>query len=349
MKEINRWPEDSCLDLTYEDGLMYARSEKHRKVIGSVCRSWQSFSRSRRNRLSVLSAIEGDWPVERKRLLAKARFVQMLPFVVGRISTLLPDHENTVDWETLSTSHPEAVVFARAVSYPRLRRLDLRYRNHNRPLNPNPFLDMISKFPNLTWLSYRLHASSLEPILAVTEDRLPVVLPNLQVLWYRCDGKFGFPFTHINLPSLRYLLVHLDAPVAQIPLIDLVSAYSQTIQSIVIRADKSIDENLDVKFPPWNEFSKLEELVVDKRWTIHFEALPPSHPLKRLDARHRSSETLPSFFDGMNMRELVLQKTDRTERGELEGRDDRRTIDAVQRVVITEGGSEWHSSSISSG
>jgi hypothetical protein len=328
--EGNHWPEDSGPLMTHEDRHGYERSEKQRKIIGSVCRSWQIFAQSRRNRLLSLNAIETDWTSEKRKAIRKARSVRIRPFLISHIIKTFPEREQAVDWEILSLFDIEAVFFAKNISHPRLRRLELLYQNFSEPPDMSNFINLLSVFPNLTWLSYHLQVSNIQPFIPVPEDRPPVVLPNLQVLWYRCDGNFAFPYSHVALPSLRYLSVHFSLTVVQVPLVSLLLAYSQTTHSVAIRTDSEREETAEARFPPWSEFPKLEELVLDKRWVIHFEELPPRHPLKRLEAQHQSFDTIPSFFDSMHMQTLVLQRVRWTDRGELEGRGGIWKIGAMQ-------------------
>jgi hypothetical protein len=247
--EGNDWPEDSQLDTCNGfGGIMYKIWKERVEELGSVCRTWQAFAGSRRYRVFDLDrVIPPDWPLEMKRLLAKARFVLLDPKFRHQFRlNMLPDHENTVEWEALLISVPEAVSFAQTVSHPRLRRLNVVYRDWDKPLDLNSFLDMISMFPNLTWLSYRHYPNPFTMFLTppVTEGRSPVVLPNLQVLWCNFDSHFEYPFKHIVLPSLRYLSIHLGNLAVPVPLIDLFLTYCQTIQSIVIRTYMKKDEIL---------------------------------------------------------------------------------------------------------
>ncbi|PVF98421.1 hypothetical protein CPB86DRAFT_784866, partial [Serendipita vermifera] len=342
--EGNYWPEDSGLYMT-DEGVrksLYKNSENQRKIIGSVCRSWQVFAQTRRNRRIFMSYVESNWPLEMRRAFVKARSVHLWPHVLGGITELFPDITKTVDWEILATNRQDALKFAREFSHPRVRHLELLDHSWSDPLNMELFLDVLSAFPDLTWLSYHFQDINDDLRIQVAEDRPPLVLAKLQTLWYRGEWGFAFPFTHLVFPSLQYLSVHFDAPLSEVSLLDLLSGCRQAIRSVVISSHVKGNEIVETHFPPWKKFPNLEELVLDSRWAIQFEELSPGHPLKRLEAQQASPDPIPSFIESMNMQTLVLQGSKWTERGELQGRHggwtmDLEKSDQLLRVAMERG------------
>jgi hypothetical protein len=76
-----------------KEGEIYEASEKQRKIIGSVCRSWQIFTQARSGRRILL--LPRTWDEEKDRLLRACSvkiqmwlgIVKRLPPVVHKVST----------------------------------------------------------------------------------------------------------------------------------------------------------------------------------------------------------------------------------------------------------------------
>ncbi|PVF98392.1 hypothetical protein CPB86DRAFT_784840 [Serendipita vermifera] len=255
----------------------------------------------------------------------KARHVKIYADACGRI-TEIPAFAQGVEWEIVSTYVSKAAHLAQ-IPQPRLRRLQLL--EWTRHFDLNPFLDVISQFTNLIWLDYEMrdHRGDTIPILA---SRSPIILPNLQVLWYKNRPNFEFPFSMLILPSLRYLSLNIYASTQDIPLIELMSCYRQTLRSFVMRSARACIPQFVVNFPAWNTFPELKEFILDQAWAVQFPPLTLKHPLQRLDVNLQSFDVIPSLLEGENMRRLTLQCTRKTDEGGVIGRNGEIEIDVAR-------------------
>ncbi|PVF98407.1 hypothetical protein CPB86DRAFT_797373 [Serendipita vermifera] len=304
------------------------RAETQRRTIGSVCRSWQAFARSRRG-LYFISRMErsGERPHEIDKALNARRVT--FDHSIYRELARHPRFVQDIQWEVAQIRQSDIPSLAR-IPLPRLRRLRIRGFGFSQPRD----LDILNKFTNLRWLDCE---SSIARRMPTTIDKKPsVVLPNLQVLWYKVQGTFEFPFKDFILPSLRYLSLHIDEISRLVPLSDILSSYRQTLQSFTSRVIKTTKSRLVLRFPPWNDFPKLRELKIDRQWTTYFHPLPPNHPLNRLDAQHGSLGAINSFIEGANMDELILQRTRWTGDGGITGRNEKLKIDKVGMDCLLE-------------
>ncbi|PVG00006.1 hypothetical protein CPB86DRAFT_256947 [Serendipita vermifera] len=288
----------------------YEWSEFQRKVIGSVCRSWKFWSQYRRHRRITLNADSPTFDLEAVRAL-KAQQVTINRSIGDRAISSFP---RGVDWEILLVHQRAAAEFF-PVPHPRLRRLQLLV-TYEHPFDPNSFLEVLGMFNNLTWLDYQVHSCHTRNIL-IDADRPSVVLPNLQALHYQAREMFMFPFSHIVLPSLRYLSIQGQIPADSVPLVDILLAYGPTIQSVTICPYWISQGTCTIHFPPWDKFPKLEELVLSQHWAIYFGTPSRDHPLQTLIARHVSLDNIGSFLDGFSMRQLVLLRAGWTKSGRL--------------------------------
>jgi hypothetical protein len=187
--------------------------------------------------------------------------------------------------------------------------------NPSSPLNLNLLLDVLSTFNGITWLDYETFVERREPV--PIKDRSPIVLPNLQVLWYKNRKTFKFPFSHLTLPSLQYLTIQIYECPTLVPLLDLLSCYRKTLRSFVAARFKHRGGVSFIDFPPWDNFPKLEELVLDEQWVVRFQPLPPNHPLQILNAHFESLDTIPSLLERENLEEVILRRTRWTGEGGL--------------------------------
>jgi hypothetical protein len=200
----------------------------------------------------------------------------------SRIDDIVTSLKEGVDWEIIDIGLDQAAELAR-IPLPRLRRLRLWTHFNYHPLDLNPFLNLLDQFINLTWLEYEVEVARGD-LVPIDIDRSPVILPNLQALWYKIRATFEFPFTQLILPSLQYLSLQIYELPSRIPLLELLSCYRQTLRSFTTTVFKWRGDSPIVHFPPWSDFPNLEELVLDQQWTAHFHHLPPNHPLRRLEA-----------------------------------------------------------------
>jgi hypothetical protein len=306
----NNWVKDAHHWMLLWDWKAYSNSEKQRKVLGSVCRSWRIWAQSRQYRRVVLDSRSDSWDSEVQNA-AKARRVD----IRGRnIANIFPQG---VEWDIVSLHPVRATDFA-SIPHPRLRRLRILDAN-KKPYDPNPFLEALGQFPELTWLDYDDGESALpyQPDIPVRSDRKPVLLPNLQALFYRSPDFFKFPLSHVTLPSLQYLAIHCKIPADLFPIVDVLLHYRQTIRSVTIGAHRFMHQTHTVQFPKWSEFPKLEELALTQNWAFHFELLSPGHPLQKIVAHHTTLNAVPSMLESPNMRQIVLLHSSWTEAGML--------------------------------
>ncbi|PVF98429.1 hypothetical protein CPB86DRAFT_825792 [Serendipita vermifera] len=284
----------------------YLQSEVQRKTIGSVCRSWQIVARSRRFRYASLVNTM-DWDIDTTR---KARSV----FLYG--SDVLDSHlaqGPSVEWVTLGVGSSQMLnKVASMLSCPRIRRLNLHFfsRKDSLPDTPN-------KFPEITWLDCDVSECLL--LGSTSTNQRPIVLPKLEVFRCKCGYNFISQLSGFILPSLRFIYLHFKAYMGNTPTLDMLLPFRQSIQSVVLRVygDRIDMQNNTLQFPSWNDFPNLKELELEMSWAFHFEALPPDHPLQKLNARHGNFDALPSLVQGSNMRQLILQDTRWTVSGEL--------------------------------
>jgi hypothetical protein len=143
-----------------------------------------------------------------------------------------------------------------------------------------------------------------------------VFMPNLQVLYHRTFGPLQFPLSYVTMPSLRYLAIHFWIHSNEVTLNDILLAYGQNLQSVIIQMHSSCAIEA-VQFPPWNKLPRLEDLVLSRQWSIQFEPIPAMHPLRKLVARHAKFDALLPFFDAANMKQLLLLGASWLGRGEL--------------------------------
>jgi hypothetical protein len=302
--EGNDWSNDAhtCLVATYPNDL-YRDSEKKRKIIGSVCRSWQVFALYRKDRQFVL---ENKAPFPGTRLNARRVHLRVDP------EELHCAQGTILECEILASSHPLVITRFKELSLPRLRRLQLWFSEGD----PH-FFDILHLFPNITWLDCEAAYREIPAVKASWE--LPS-LSNLQVLRYKCRISFIFPLCGILLPSLRYLYLHFFSHIDQVPILDILLFYSQSVQFIVVRRFSLRKVAPIIEFPSWTRFPRLKELELGRGWSIQFEALPPNHPLQKLSAQHETFDAIPSLLEGKNMQKLTLQNAHWTTTGELMGR-----------------------------
>ncbi|PVF98410.1 hypothetical protein CPB86DRAFT_784855 [Serendipita vermifera] len=303
--------------------------EEQRKKIGSVCRSWQAFANSRRDLYVALKLDErGELSPEIERA-SNARHVGLNHSGVCRKLAISPHVIGGFNWEIVEINQRDVPELA-LIPLPHLRRLRM---NTQRAFLPNPFLDALNKFKDITWLEYETFC--LRESIPIDLRRAPIVLPNLQVLRFKTGGTFGFPlqlpFRRLALPSLRFLSLHMDGVPVQFPLTGLTDTllpYRQTLRSFNARVNGPTKSLPPIQFVPWEDFSELEELAIDRPWTINFHPLPPKHPLRSLEAQHDSLDTMPSLLRGENM-EILLQGARWADDGGLRGENEEVIMDKV--------------------
>jgi hypothetical protein len=313
------WTIDAHEFTSLKEWDIYRTLERQRKILGSICWSWQLWAQSRRHHHIALETQSETFYLD----LENAPNARRVSISANISQDIAPAFPSGVNWEIVTLQQWQAADFA-CILHPRLRRLQLsaiddQARNYKLSLNA------LRLFKDLTWLDYRVSNSG--PGAAPNLDRPPIILPSLQVLHYQSSGFFLFPLSQVILPSLQYLAIYCDIPASFVPLNDILLtygqtirsaiihahrdahallAYGQTIQSVIIHPPREPHHTHIVHFPPWYRFPKLEELVLSQQWSIHFEPVPQSHPLEKLVARHASFDALPSALEATNMRQLIL-------------------------------------------
>jgi hypothetical protein len=305
------WAKDAHRFMRLKQDDLYKASERQRKVIGSVCSSWQIFSRSRRNRTLRLIGVPKDLATFTNTKVSPTKRIT----ITGDFdNSIVPNLSQEMGWNILSISQALATNLA-PVPHPHIRRLQLDI-DKDQKFDPNLFLDTLSRFNRLTWLDFCLHPpTTARSNTPVTRETL--VLPSLQVLFYESSKVFEFPLSHLVLPSLRNLAVHCDLPANRIPVLDILLPYSKTLQFVTFSTGRSPKDTVKLQFPQWSDFPKLQDLVFSEQWAVHFVPLPPDHPLKRVIAQHTAFEALHSFLDGVNMQEFSLLRAGWNDKGEL--------------------------------
>ncbi|CAG8761306.1 1947_t:CDS:1, partial [Acaulospora colombiana] len=162
----------------FNDGNMsrqefYDRYEKQRKIIGSVCRLWQTFAPYKKFHIVGLKD-DTDWGQE---TTGKAHHV--LVHSSSILSRFAPG--TSVEWETLglrfSKQLPQLVSM---LSYPRLRRLGLSLSKYT--LRDHlPFAETLGAFSEINWLDLYVSLDSAPNHFANTSPS--ITLPKLEVLW----------------------------------------------------------------------------------------------------------------------------------------------------------------------
>jgi hypothetical protein len=306
----NDWTRHAYESMESSGSKLYTSLEKQRKVIGSVCTSWQLWSRSRKHRCARLTDTMTTIGCYLDSAL-EARRVWMLP---GSWTMIQPALRDGVNWEILS-AHPQLIANFPPISHSRIRRIRL-IANYDTPSDSNILLLALGRFKDITWLDYEVNPAN--GASNSIDAHIPhVIMPNLQVFYYRTSVPFQFPLSYITMPSLRYLAIHLLTRLDEIPLRDVILAYGQTLQSVIIQVHSIYNVTGTVQFPPWNKLPRLEELVLSQRWFIRFEPIPPTHPLKKLVARHASFDPLPSFMDAASMQKLLISRANWVSPGRL--------------------------------
>ncbi|PVF98405.1 hypothetical protein CPB86DRAFT_784853 [Serendipita vermifera] len=301
--EGSNWSIFSSLRSLEQEDYLQKRAETQRKIIGSVCRSWQAFSQSRRSRyvyttLGLLGKSVLSQEIKKARSARRVGLHHLYELVSS------PQFVQGFNCEIVEIHQDDVQGLAR-VPLPRLRRLRMKTWDLFRP---SAFLDGLNKFKDITWLDYEALSTPKQPPV-VGERISPIVLPNLQVLWYRIRGPLEFPFQYLELPSLRYLSFHINVCPGHIPLIDVLSHYRRTLIGFTIRVKKLHENTPLIRFPSWDDFPRLEELVIDRPWVTNFHPLPSKHPLQRIEAQYDTMDVISSLLRGENMKEITLQGT----------------------------------------
>jgi hypothetical protein len=301
----NDWTRDAGIHMIGDAYRSYPGLEKQRKIIGSVCRSWQLWARSRKHRCVDVIPTKSTFELDLERARS-ARRVWLFPGVLSwAIQSVYTDG---VNWEILG-AHPWLAANFPPIPRPQVRRICL-IPSGEKPFDTKMLLLALEQFSNVTWLDHDTTSERYggDPI---EKDTQQVTMPNLQVLYLSGD-YLQFPLSHVILPSLRYLAFHFWNRPYDLTLNDIILPYGQTLRAVIIRFSPPYGTET-VQFPPWHKFPRLEHLVLSPHWSIQFDPIPPNHPLKNLVTRHASFDALASFLDAANMQQLLIPRAHWTE------------------------------------
>jgi hypothetical protein len=297
------WFKDGSSDRRYLESSDYEASEKQRKTIGSVCRLWQIFAKSR-NRSFDLVQFEDDDLSATVEKITRSRRVN----IKGRENSLITHFPQNTSLEILAV--PQALWSAlNDICCPRLERLVL-YLTYDEQKNfdPNLFLSTMKSFTHITWLEHDLDLAFMNSI-PIQDENVSILLPNLQVLICHTSSTMRFPFDYMVLPSLQYLSVFTMIRRQQddISMIDIINKYHKTLRSVQFLAECPADEGKN--FPPWSDFPFLEELILESTFNLAFDTIPPKHPLRRIVVQQWSVSTISSWMDAENVQHIALLDT----------------------------------------
>ena len=259
------------IEMYNEADELYACSERHRRVLCLVCRSWKSFADSRADR----------W-VYGSRLPAHSLHVY--------IDNAIPAHyTQETKWEMIllfCTLHPitgecGAPILRLAENHEKhskLRRITLvSPLSWKPPHHSNPLLNSLAAFSNLHTLFLNIDI--------VEAPQRPIDLPRLTNLRWLCQSLARRPHECLNLPSLSCLGVPIAGythdPAA------LVAPYRCTLKHLILGC-VGYDDPTEMALhhwtlPPWEVYPNLVELAIDTTITpVPSVPCPPSlsHPLK---------------------------------------------------------------------
>jgi hypothetical protein len=235
--------------------LLWSESERQRKLLRRVCKSWRHFAENQANRYIERP---GDWSKE-AHIVAHARGVKTYwcrgdSFTVT-MQTL---------WEVVEISSADQVdSFLPSMVqgyHPRLRRL-------NMTLRPTSFLAVCESaiFDQLTFL----HLDFERDFKPTPCTVIQTTLPRLEVLIW--EGSIA-PNSIFRLPALQHF--GWNSLREDITTSDLLS-YAPTLRSLSIRGPCKL-----VILPDLNKFPHLEELSVFVAFKIqHLGPFPPTYPL----------------------------------------------------------------------
>ncbi|PVF93075.1 hypothetical protein CPB86DRAFT_877434 [Serendipita vermifera] len=279
----------------------YKQAESRRTTVGMVCKSWQSFATSRRDRLLVLRQ---DYKAGKMsasiNTIMKARRI----IIKALDKALIQGISRDVNWEILEA--PKALAERLADKPPpRLQRLILSgVYGQSDDLNSERLLSLLDSFHRITWLEY--HVRGPDSLVSVKGVDAPIGMPNVQVLIHHSTHLILFPFGSVQLPSLQYLSIcsKIRRQPNTTSLINIITKYQKTLRSVIFLAECPVDDSK--QFPLWSDFPHLGELMIESTFNFRFAPLPLSHPLRRIIVRQWSIDTISSWINSVNMRHIML-------------------------------------------
>jgi hypothetical protein len=291
------WAHDAHAYSLKQDEVEYKEKEKQRQNIASVCISWRRFATQRKGRSLYLGTNKNQYPSDVE--VKKAYRIRIDSIDDSILSSL----DQSADWRILRIL-PSSIKDLSQLYLPHLRRLIIHTTIYT-SFDLNPYLDYLGPLINLTWLEFS--ATNLRPrnSTPTSEDKRTVLLPNLQVFICLTRSGFLFPFESLELPSLRHLSVRYNGMSWTFPPIDdILLRYRTSLKSVSITSRNSIPERSS--FPQWEELPVLQELVLDGSFPLHFHPLPRTHPLKRFYVRHQDVNSISTWMDSDNLRQIRL-------------------------------------------
>jgi len=244
----------------------FKEAERHRRRLRCVCRGWKRFLDRESSRV-----VDGRKSLEIMGNFRRARRVQYHDSLDNWLA-------QPTQWETFCGSVTEAAhleTLARHIHlHPQLRRLDIKVQSTQSQLCQQLTVALLS---DIIYLSVRVGVRD-RPFMTFSEG--PVTLPALQTLIWSTyfDYENPFPFTTLELPSLRHLSLMNDPACVQV--LEIGARYPKLVSFHVVAA---IDAYAPLRFPSLGYFPRLEELSLNKPFDPNIPTiLPPYHPLQRL-------------------------------------------------------------------
>jgi hypothetical protein len=152
----DNWTRDANQSMESNGFELYRSLETQRKLIGSVCRSWQLWARLRKDRNAHVAATKTSVEHDLERA-HKARRVWILPSSWPVVQPVLG---GCVNWEILS-AHPRLVANFPPISHSRIRRVRLTAIDH-KPSDVNTILLALGRFKDITM---KLAVQTVHPTL----------------------------------------------------------------------------------------------------------------------------------------------------------------------------------------
>jgi hypothetical protein len=278
----------------------YEETEKDRRNIALVCRSWRYFAAQRKGRSICLGTDKTKWPSDTAIKKAHRVYIDCLD------ETILSSLRQIVDWRILAVRSQNLKDFGQ-LTLPHLRRLILTHTVHT-VFRPNLFIGLFDSLIDLTWLEFCVESLHEFFPSDKRKNNQPIFLPNLQVFIYSAKGVFSFPFGMFEFPALQHLSVKYGGSIGESsPVTKFLLPYKKSLRSVVIRFDH-LRQKASI-FCQWEELPELREMVLDGLFRIYFHPLPQDHPLERLYTRHFDEDSISSWIESKNLRRIVLLRS----------------------------------------
>jgi len=264
---------------------LYAFSERQRRVLCLVCRSWKSFADSRADRWVSSRWMNGRW--------VNGRWVNDPPLPARSLRVYIDDdipadYTQETKWKIFGLCcrwHPTTGEYGAPIlrlaqnheKHSNLRRISLASQSPLYSADSNPLLNSLAAFSNLRTLDFYTHIFEA--------PQRPILLPRLTNLRWFCQSNGRCPHECFHLPSLRYLRVPIARFTHESAV--LVAPYRCTLKHLILGyvGYEGVTETAVYPWtlPPWENYPNLVELAIDTpRALVPSVPCPPplGHPLK---------------------------------------------------------------------